>query len=125
MRFLENTERADVYYSHDGAHYEQVRFENSENMTNLRIIGCFLGSVAGSEKTEGKEIPHEASSCHRGGSFVLFQSLSRGALAVPAPALADACFSCSFMCAFAIRRRRELNSHKSLATAAAANASVA
>ena len=57
MRFLENKERADVYYSHDEAHYEQVRFENSEDMTNLRIIGCFLGLVAGSEKTEGKEIP--------------------------------------------------------------------
>ena len=26
MHFLENKEMADVYYSHDGAHYEQVCF---------------------------------------------------------------------------------------------------
>ena len=34
MHFLEDKETADVYYSHDGAHYESVRFENSEDMTN-------------------------------------------------------------------------------------------
>ena len=34
MHFLEDKETADVYYSHDEAHYESVRFENSEDMTN-------------------------------------------------------------------------------------------
>lgn len=34
MHFLENKETADAYYSHDGVHYEEVRFENSEDMTN-------------------------------------------------------------------------------------------
>ena len=34
MHFLEDKEMADAYYSHDGVHYEQVRFENSEDMTN-------------------------------------------------------------------------------------------
>ena len=34
MHFLENKETADAYYSHDSVHYEQVRFENSEDMTN-------------------------------------------------------------------------------------------
>ena len=34
LHFLEDKEMADAYYSHDGVHYEQVRFENSEDMTN-------------------------------------------------------------------------------------------
>lgn len=34
MHFLENKELADVCYSHDGVHHEQVRFENGEDMTN-------------------------------------------------------------------------------------------
>ena len=34
MHFLEDKELADVYYSRDGAHYEEVRFENSEDMAN-------------------------------------------------------------------------------------------
>ena len=34
MHFLEDKETADVYYSHDGVHYEQVLFENSEDIAN-------------------------------------------------------------------------------------------
>ena len=34
MHCLENKEMADVYYSHDGTHYEQIRFGNSEDTTN-------------------------------------------------------------------------------------------
>ncbi len=34
MHFLEDKELAEVYYSHDGVHYEPVRFENSEDTTN-------------------------------------------------------------------------------------------
>ncbi len=34
MHFLEDKELAEVYYSHDGIHYEPVRFENSEDTTN-------------------------------------------------------------------------------------------
>ena len=46
MHFLENKETADAYYSHDGVHYEQVRFENSEVMTNhaYRWMLSWLGS---------------------------------------------------------------------------------
>ena len=34
MHFLEDKETADAYYSHDGVHYEEVRSENGEDMTN-------------------------------------------------------------------------------------------
>ena len=46
MHFLEDKEMADAYYSHDGVHYEQVRFENSEDMTNraYRWMLSWLGS---------------------------------------------------------------------------------
>lgn len=46
MHFLEDKEMADAYYSHDGVHYEQVRFENSEDMTNraYRWMLSWIGS---------------------------------------------------------------------------------
>lgn len=34
MHFLEHKELADVYYSRDGVHYEQIQFENSDDITN-------------------------------------------------------------------------------------------
>ena len=41
MHFLENKEMADVYYSHDGAHYEQVCFAK----TSMKKIKILSGNV--------------------------------------------------------------------------------
>jgi hypothetical protein len=40
MHFLEHKELADVYYSRDGAHYEQVRVESTDQMP--RFDGLFV-----------------------------------------------------------------------------------
>lgn len=46
MHFLEDKETADAYYSHDGVHYEEVRFENSEDIANRAYHWMFSWLVS-------------------------------------------------------------------------------
>ena len=53
MHFLEDKELADVYYSRDGAHYEEVRFEISEDMAN-RAYHWMLAWIGSWEQDKDK-----------------------------------------------------------------------